>query len=115
MTILPVTDVDRSIAFYQRLGFTVAKRLELDEGTTGWAWIDNGAAAFMLAHAEDQPSPNPQHQFYLYGANTLAMWRELTAAGVSCGVIESPYHAPHGEFRVDDPDGYVLMFSGDEN
>lgn len=112
VTILPVTDVDRSIAFYTKLGFTVGNRLEMDDGKAGWAWIDNGSAAFMLATAEATPAPTGMH--YLYGANTLEMWKELTAAGVACSPIESPFYAPQGEFRVEDPDGYVLMFSHED-
>ena len=30
-------------------------------------------------------------------------------AGVAGGEIKSPFYAPRGEFRVEDPDGYVLM------
>jgi catechol 2,3-dioxygenase-like lactoylglutathione lyase family enzyme len=113
VSLFPVTDVDRSIAFYQQLGFTVGQRIEMDEGKAGWAWIDNGRCAFMLAHAEQPPVQNKQQMFYLYGADVLAMWKELTAAGVACSPIESPFYAPNGEFRVEDPDGYVLMFTHD--
>jgi hypothetical protein len=30
---------------------------------------------------------------------------------VDAGPIQSPFWAPRGEFRVIDPDGYVLMIS----
>ena len=111
--VIPVADVDRSIAFYRRLGFTVSHQLELEEGKAGWARIENGTVALMLAHAETTPAPSSQQMFYLYGAGTLELWQELTAAGVTCSPIETPLHAPHGEFRVDDPDGYILMFGHD--
>lgn len=113
VTLIPVADVDRSIAFYKQLGFTVGNRID-NEGKTAWAWIDNGTIALMLASAEVAPAPSKQQMFYFYGANVLAMWKELTAAGVECSPIESPFYAPQGEFRVDDPDGYILMFTHDD-
>jgi len=34
----------------------------------------------------------------------------LTAQGqIDAGPIARPFYAPEGEFRVTDPDGYVLM------
>jgi catechol 2,3-dioxygenase-like lactoylglutathione lyase family enzyme len=111
VALIPVADVDRSLAFYKLLGFTVGNSIVDDDGKTAWAWIDNGTIGLMLACAEATPAPSRQQMFYLYGKNTLELWTELTAAGVSCSPIESPFYAPQGEFRVDDPDGYILMFS----
>ncbi len=34
---------------------------------------------------------------------------ELVAAGVEAGEVEHPFYMPSGEFRVVDPDGYVLL------
>ncbi len=112
--LIPVSDVDRSIAFYKLLGFTVANSID-NEGKAGWAWIDNGQTSLMLASAENKPAPSSQQMFYVYGASTLEMWKELTAAGVKCSPIESPFYAPQGEFRVDDPDGYIIMFTHDDD
>ena len=35
---LPVSDVERSVAFYERLGFAVGNRVPRD-GTMHWAWL----------------------------------------------------------------------------
>lgn len=105
-----VADVPRSIAFYERLGFVVGNTVDF-EGRTTWAWLDCGAAALMVTEAEVPPSASVL--LYLYGEDVAAMRAELVAAGVACGPIETPFYAPQGEFRVEDPDGYVLMFSHD--
>ena len=34
---------------------------------------------------------------------------ELTALGYAAGGIRYPFYMPGGEFRLEDPDGYVLM------
>ena len=47
--------------------------------------------------------------FYLYCDNVAATRSAFESAGVAVGRIEYPFYAPRGEFRVSDPDGYVLM------
>ena len=47
--------------------------------------------------------------FYLYCSDVAAFRTMLMEAGVEVGPINSPFYAPRGEFRVVDPDGYVLM------
>ena len=108
-----VADVPRSIAFYQRLGFTVENTVEHD-GVVAWAWLDNGAAALMITRAEEPLPPRHSVLFYLYGADVKAMHAELAAAGVAVSEIKTPFYAPQGEFEVTDPDGYVLMLTHDD-
>jgi catechol 2,3-dioxygenase-like lactoylglutathione lyase family enzyme len=106
-----VSDLQRSLEFYQRLGFSVANTVDY-EGKTTWAWLDNDKASLMITLAEKPVVANQQRVlFYLYGADVEAMHRELTGAGVACGAIDKPFYAPQGEFRVEDPDGYVLMLT----
>jgi uncharacterized glyoxalase superfamily protein PhnB len=49
--------------------------------------------------------------FYLYVDDVAAKHAELAAAGLEVGAIASPFYAPRGEFRMTDPDGYVLMIT----
>jgi hypothetical protein len=35
--------------------------------------------------------------------------REAAGGGIDVGEIEYPFYMPAGEFRVVDPDGYVLL------
>jgi uncharacterized glyoxalase superfamily protein PhnB len=108
---LHVADPARSIAFYARLGFAVGNRIP-GEGPIDWAWLTGGGAQLMIARAEEPVDPARQAvMFYVYGADVPAMHAELAAAGVAVGPIKTPFYAPRGEFRVEDPDGYVLMFT----
>jgi len=109
-----VADVKRSIAFYEQLGFVVGNSVEW-EGKTSWAWLDNGQAALMVTLAEEPVVASQQAVlFYMYGANVDAMHAELAAKGIAVGEIKKPFYAPQGEFRVTDPDGYVLMLTHDD-
>jgi hypothetical protein len=49
--------------------------------------------------------------FYVYGDDVSATRSTLEEAGVPVGPIAYPFYAPRGEFRVTDPDGYVLMIT----
>ena len=49
--------------------------------------------------------------FYIYCPDVAAYREQLIQAGVDAGPIEYPCSAARGEFRVIDPDGYVLMIS----
>jgi len=64
----------------------------------------------MLA-AADKPVVADQQRvlFYLYTDDVAAAQAALASAGLSPGEISTPFYAPRGEFKVVDPDGYVLM------
>jgi hypothetical protein len=49
--------------------------------------------------------------FYLYCPEVAAFREQLIQAGVDVGPIQYPFYAPRGEFRIVDPDGYVLMIT----
>lgn len=84
-----VHSVPRSIEFYAKLGFAVSNTHTPEGGAEPvWAWLQAGGAHLMIVEA---------------------FRTELLANGVQAGVVEYPFWAPRGEFRVDDPDGYVLM------
>ena len=108
-----VLEVERSIAFYQQLGFEVANTFT-EEGTTGlaWAWLQCGAAHLMLAAAEEPIAADQQKAlFYLYTDDVAVARKSLAEAGLSPGEIWTPFYAPRGEFKLVDPDGYVLMIT----
>lgn len=77
-----------------------------------WAWLHSGGADLMLARASDPVIADQQAVlFYLYVEDVAAKRDELAAAGITVGEIATPFYSPRGEFRVADPDGYVLMIS----
>ena len=47
--------------------------------------------------------------FYVYCDDVAAKRSELIAANITAGPMKFPFHSPGGEFRIVDPDGYVIM------
>ena len=108
-----VRSVRRAVDFYRKLGFEEGNT-HTPEGQTEpvWAWLQSGGAQLMLAAATAPVEPEKQAVlFYLYCDDVAAFREQLVQAGVEAGPIRSPFYAPRGEFRVVDPDGYVLMIS----
>jgi predicted enzyme related to lactoylglutathione lyase len=108
-----VKDVTASAAFYQRLGFSVENTfVPVGETESAWAWLVSGDANLMIARA-DEPVVAAQQAvlFYLYVDDVAAAHAELAALGISVGTIAYPFYAQCGEFRIEDPDGYVLMIT----
>ncbi len=106
-----VGSVRRSIDFYEKLGFEVGNTHTPEGGLEPvWAWLRSGGAHLMLAQASEPVDPRSQAVlFYVYCPDVTAFRSQLIEAGVEAGPIEHPFYAPRGEFRVTDPDGYVLM------
>ncbi len=106
-----VHSVPRSIEFYARLGFAVSNS-HTPEGDAEpvWAWLQAGGAHLMVSRASDtSEGARRAVLFYLYAMDVEGFRTELLANGVQAGAVEYPFWAPGGEFRVDDPDGYVVM------
>ena len=106
-----VSDVTRSIAFYQHLGFSVGNTFTPEgEPAPTWAWLATGSAQLMITKASEPVISERQAVwFYLYVADVAQAHEDLSAAGLPVGPITSPFYAPKGEFRLVDPDGHVLM------
>jgi len=49
--------------------------------------------------------------FYLYTPDVAGLREALLESGVEAGPLAHPFFSPKGEFRIVDPDGYVLMVS----
>ncbi len=106
-----VKSVPRSIEFYERLGFTVRNTFVPDgRSEASWAWLQAGGAHLMVTRADEPVEASQQAVlFYLYCEDVPAYRAALQAQGVEVGEIQYPFYAPRGEFRVTDPDGFVLM------
>jgi len=107
-----VADVERSIAFYEHLGFHVGNTFA-SEGETkpSWAWLQSGEARLMLAAANGPVAGKHSVLFYIYTEYVLAARTSLIEAGLNPGTITRPFYAPRGEFELIDPDGYVIMIT----
>ena len=107
-----VKSVSASIAFYEKLGFTVGNTVvPAGETEPVWAWMQSGGAQIMLGRADGPFDADQQAVlFYIYVDDLPAKHAALKAAGIGVGEIQLRFYAPRGEFRVHDPDDYVLMF-----
>lgn len=113
-----VADVERSIEFYRHLGFEVGNTFAPQGATKPtWAWVHSGEAELMhaqlmFAQASEPIVPDQQAVlFYVYTDDVEASRASLIEAGLSPGDITMPFYSPQGEFRLIDPDGYVLMIT----
>lgn len=106
-----VADVAASAAFYAKLGFEEQGSFT-PPGAEALAWVSlrSGEAELMLTLASAPVVPGQQAVlFYVYCADVAAMHRQLEADGLAPGPIATPFYNPQGEFRLTDPDGYVVM------
>jgi catechol 2,3-dioxygenase-like lactoylglutathione lyase family enzyme len=115
--ILAIADVERSAAFYERLGFTI----EATYDDPPYATLSVAGARLSLAEqghaAEDRPgvaleAPSDRSRMnvvlVLEVADCMWAYRELGAQGVE--FLAEPYSPPWGGHRcfAIDPDGYLV-------
>ena len=106
-----VSDMARSIGFYERLGLEVSARNE-HEGQLDWVSLQSSAARLMLARASAPIDPHAQAVlFYLYTRDLTQLRERLLAAGVAAGEIRDGTPGPRREMGLSDPDGYCLMIA----
>lgn len=108
-----VADVERSIGFYSGLGFKVANSVVPEgQSTPVWAWLESEKANLMVGLASGPVDASQQAiLFYLYYDDIRQTRSALLELGYTCGGIKYPFYMPGGEFRLEDPDGYVLMLA----
>src|SRR5215212_1117744 len=97
---ISVADVERSIAFYQHLGFEIGNTFACEgETKPSWAWLQSGEAHLMLAATEEPITSKHAVLFYFYADDVAAARASLVEKGLNPGAITSPFYAPHGEFE----------------
>ncbi len=108
---LLVRDMDKTLEFYQRLGFTVTGKSQ--EEPPSWAEVTRDGIVFQF-HVEPAcgtPSePVCSGTFYVYPGNVDALAKEFR------GKVEfawGPEVMDYGmrEFGLQDPNGYFLAFT----
>lgn len=111
-------DVQESLRFYRDvLGFRVRNRMD-DVGRSGWASIECGGVALMLASPTYVPvaplvdGRNPQVIHYFYPRDLDAVRQRVLDAGWKATEIEERFYGMR-EFEVVDPSGHVLCFGQD--
>jgi catechol 2,3-dioxygenase-like lactoylglutathione lyase family enzyme len=105
--LLHVTDVERSIRFYQRIGFHLVDS-EGDAGGLGWARMhtEDGSAIMFLCADEDVDARAQGIMLVLYTPDLPALREQLLEAGENPPAIEYPPWMPSGSLMLRDPDGY---------
>ena len=108
-----VKSVPASIGFYRLLSFSVENTFAPpDAAKPTWANLRSDQAQFMVSKAEEPIVPGQQAVlFYSYCDDVTGLREHLIANGISAGPIRYPFYAPRGEFRIEDPDGYVIMIT----
>jgi predicted enzyme related to lactoylglutathione lyase len=114
-TVLLVGDVGRSADYYSdQLGFEVDRYAKLPEH---YGYARRGGCSVHFAHWDGvRPSPNseavPPDMFdlYIYVDDVDTLYAELVERGAD--VMGAPELQGYGmyDFRVRDPDGYILAF-----
>ena len=106
-----VADVRSSASFYAKLGFEeLGSFTPPGEDSPVWVSLRSGNAQLMLSRASHPVVAEQQAVlFYVYCADVAAMHASLAEAGLEPGPIAKPFYNPGGEFRLVDPDGYVVM------
>jgi hypothetical protein len=46
-----------------------------------------------------------------WGRGLPALRERLIADGIEAGTTHYPFYAPRGEFRIQNPDGYIIMIT----
>jgi hypothetical protein len=105
---LRVIKIERSLAFYELLGFVT---VDTDCGNPlGWARMHCEGGALMVLRAEHAVDPAVQGiMLYMYSADLPALRAELRSSGVAVPPISCPGYMPSGEMQLRDPDGYSVI------
>ncbi len=116
---LLVSDVERSIAFYEALGFTVVKRYE-PRGRLEFAGLEaTSSAKLMLARVDRVPAWDPSDPdasgpgwLHLFTPDLDAFRERLIRGGFAPGEIEDgPGPGRNRQLCVSDPEGHRHMVS----
>jgi hypothetical protein len=105
---LHAMDIERSLAFYELLGFVT---VDTDCGKPlGWARMHCEGGALMFLRAAHAVDPAVQGvMLYMYSPDLRALHAELQRSGVAVPPISYPGYMPGGEMHLRDPDGYSVL------
>jgi catechol 2,3-dioxygenase-like lactoylglutathione lyase family enzyme len=111
---LLVADVERSIPFYEALGFEVIKRYK-PNGRPEFAGLEaTPAAKIMLARVAEVPETGPGARtpgfLYLYTRDLDGLRARLLDAGHQADeIVDGPGPGPSRQMCIRDPDGHGHM------
>jgi len=101
---LPVRSIAASIAFYEKLGFTVEQR---NDGW-GWAMLRFDECRLMIDQSINVHPGIPRASvLYLYPDDIAGYHAQVRRNGLTIPDLEQSFYGMT-EFRIDDPDGNRL-------
>jgi hypothetical protein len=105
---LHVAEIERSIRFYELLGFVT---VDTDRcNPLGWARLHCEGGAVMFLRAEEPLDPvRVTTMLYMYTPDLAALREQLLASGIAVPSISYPGYMPSGEIQLKDPDGYFVL------
>jgi len=101
---LPVKSMAASLAFYQKLGFSIERRND----EWGWAMLCFDECRLMVDQSinRDRDAPR-QSVLYLYPENIVEYHQQIRKQGLAIPDLDATFYGMT-EFRLDDPDGNRL-------
>lgn len=105
---LHVAEIERSIRFYELLGFTT---IDTDGSKPpGWARLhcDDGSAVMFLRAEHPIDSSAQAFMLYMYTPNLPGLRDHLLANGAKAPPINYPEYMVSGKINIIDPDGYKI-------
>jgi predicted enzyme related to lactoylglutathione lyase len=105
--VLYVTDLAAAIRFYGLLGY--AEQASGKDSEWAYAYLKTPASGLLLAAGATVPQQLGPVMLYLQVNDANAVAEQLRDTGVEVEHLGYPPHAPGGELKVADPDGYVLL------
>ena len=101
---LPVKSMPASVEYYQKLGFSVERRMD----EWGWAMLRFGDCRLMVDQSINRQQAAPREfVLYLYPENIVEYHRQVRASGLDVPDLDYTFYSM-AEFRLDDPDGNRL-------
>lgn len=104
LVVVPVSDVDRAKAFYEKFGFNADHDHKVSDDLRFVQLTPPGSAcSIAIGKGVTQAQPGSVQGLQLVVADIDAAYKELTARGIE---VNEPYSAPGGKFmNFSDPDG----------
>ncbi|MGA9040383.1 MAG: VOC family protein [Terriglobales bacterium] len=107
--IFHVAEIERSIRFYELLGFSTVDTDRCQP--LGWARLhcEGGAVMFLRTEPEHPVDAAAQAvSLVMYTPDLPALREQLLAHGIAAPPIRYPDYLPSGEIGLTDPDGYMV-------
>jgi hypothetical protein len=109
-----VLDVERSLAFYQKLGLRVGGRTKDENIDFGDLRTESGRTVLMLSRGKASIVPKDQRVlFYLYTPDLKTLRERLLSDGIEVPPIVKREYMKRGEIEITDPDGYSVLIGED--